>query len=330
MFWSVELKASKNGFRRKFMPVTIKVKNALNLPSNLYGFVGGGEERLILKNYADHLHLFSVDSNFNTLDTIKVQYPSSFNTTTNIYKDMQSPLIYFSNPYGDIYVYNSDRLGSYKIANFRFDNLKAISRNTIIVRARHKDGMELNRNLAKLVLSDSVILNKQYFLPKQVSSFFTNDGLLYFDKEYSRVLYMYFYRGEYLTLDTNLVLVYKGKTIDTTKTIQIKTSVFNEKTKEGNIDKQITPIKPPRFVNRFITSSKGKIYVLSALKADNEIKSDFSSNQVVDVYSIIDGKYLYSFYIPKYKNKNLNEFQIREKRLIAIFGSSLVDYVFVD
>src|SRR5690606_22443648 len=118
-----------------------------------------------------------------------------------------------------------------------------------------------------------------------------------------------YYIGEFLCSDTNLNLVYRAKTIDTVKNVDIESKV-----KSSKIDNQSVQVlihsKPPKIVNRYLTINDNKLYVLSRSISDNEHRSATKKNSSIDVYSIGKGKYLYSFYIPKYRNIKVQEFKI--------------------
>ena len=317
-----------NAFKRNFIPSKVMFEKAIRLPNHLFGFAGKLDKDIVLKSYSEQLPLFKINYALNKLDTISLTYPPAFRVTTNIYKNFESSNIYFTNPYSDISIYNGYKSILFNVSGLRFDNFQPISSRTLIVRARHSYKKQLNRALVKLVLSDHVSVDKKYLLPKQVNGFFTNDGWLHYDKKSARVLYMYFYRGEFLNLDTNLNLLYVGKTIDTVRIAKIKTDIITVKTTDGRGVKEITPTIPPRFINTYITTHNDCIYILSALESDNKISYNYTRNQAVDVYRIRDGKYLHSFYIPKYKGIKVNEFQIKDDTMVAIYGSYLVTYKF--
>ncbi|WP_316837882.1 hypothetical protein [Pedobacter nutrimenti] len=327
--WTKNQNNAKNSFTRNFTDMKIKMENVLDIPNPLFSFAGKTTENIILGNYSDHFNLFKVDYSLNRLDTLSIKFPANFNVNChNIFNDFQSPNIYSGNTMGDISVSNKSGTVLYKVKGVLFDDLKGISNKTIVVRARNDYGLEQNLALMKLKLLKQVKIEKTFPLPKVVNGIFSNDGWLFYDQKYSRILYMYFYKGEFLSLDTNLNLAYKAKTIDTVNVAKIKVSIFSTKTADGKTVKKITPTTPPLVVNDFITTSDEYVYIISRLKADNEKQSDFAENQPIDVYSIKDGKYLYSFYIPKYKGNKLYQFKIVGNKILAIFEKNLITYNF--
>jgi hypothetical protein len=84
--------------------------------------------------------------------------------------------------------------------------------------------------------------------------------------------------------------------------------------------------QPPQMVNRIGAVWNGKLYLESMLKADNELPLDFAENTVIDAYSVTNGNYIASFYIPPYKGNKLYMFSIINKKLYAIYGKAVVVY----
>ncbi|MNL15112.1 hypothetical protein D3C87_1360830 [compost metagenome] len=276
--------------------------------------------------------LFTIDSASNKLDTISLKFSAGFNLNVrNIYKDIFSPQIYLSNQNGNFDVYNGFITKGYTTKALNPDKFKVIAPNKLIVRARHiYSANESNRALVRLNLSDSIKITKTYFFPRKKNGVFANDGWLHYDKKHAMIFYMYFYRGIILSLDTNLVPLYEAKTIDTVTEAQLKTRSTYVRTKEGKSLKQNTQNGLPPFVYTYMTTYADKIYMLPRLKADNETDDDLSANQAIDVYAIKNGSYLYSFYVPKYKQSKLIQFQLNNNRLNVIFDKYLVIYDFVE
>lgn len=318
---------STNGFKRTFVNPEITFLNVSLLP-NQYGIIGNSNEATILNNYNDKFHLFEINHSSHSINMINLNIPSSFRTKSNVYKGIWNDRIFLSNPYSDITILKDDTSELYSAKGLRFDFFKAISRSSLIVRAKRGINDKSNRELVKLQLSKDVTQTDKFLIPKQVDGFFCNDGWLHYDNEHSSIFYMYFYRGEFICLDTNLNVKYKAKTIDTITKAKIKTALYTTKLKSGYFGRGTTQTTPTHITNRYLTTNKNRVYVLSGLIADNESSSAFKKKQAIDVYSLDNGKYVHSFYIPKYKGQKLKEFQIKDNKLIAIFGIYLVWYKF--
>jgi len=318
-----------NGFKRSFKNLNITIAHVLKLESSSFDFVGKPETDIVLRGYKNTQILYSVSDSLANVKPFKLELPSSFNINSsylNIGTFMSS--FYFTNPYGDVAIigYKNKSSIGYKVEKLVFDQARLISNSSMIVRAIKGDGKERIRELIKVVLGKNKKPDKRYLLPKQVDGTFCTDGWLHYDKVQSKIFYTYYYRGEFLCLDTNLNLIFKGKTIDTIRLAKIKLTEYNEKEKSGTSNKKITQASTDNLVNWCYTTDKDKVYIFSGLKADNESPSNFEKNNPIDIYSIKDGRYLYSMYIPKYKGFRINGFEINGDMLVAIFDHYLVTF----
>lgn len=156
-------------------------------------------------------------------------------------------------------------------------------------------------------------------LEKQVEGHFSVDGLLEFEPKTAQLAFLYFYRNQFITLDTALNIVYKGNTIDTVNKAQIKV----EKLKSKEL---FTMTKPPLLINKKMCLSPELILIHSARKADNDDQEIYDKSSVIDVYSILDGDYVFSFYLPNFKNAKLRDFKVYNDQLIVIFDQYICIY----
>lgn len=315
---------SNNAFIRKIKNTTLKAVSFFEFSDETFRFSTKPDNNIRLNKYSDRLNLYELDYSFKKLDTVKIKFPPVFYSEAfNVYKDIFGTNVFCTNPYGDILVSDGKNEHTYRFKTFRFDWFQAISSNTIVVRGRYPHNKQNNRSIAKIALQDSAILRKEYPLPDLPNGLFTNDGMLLYDKENAKILYMYYYKGEFLALDTNLNLLYNSKTIDTVRRANIKVKLILD-------GKERTPTliqtAPPKITNSFITTSKNRIYIKSKLRSDNESQSVFDKNQAIDVYNIENGDYLHSFHIPRYLGKKVTQFQIKDHTLLAIYGKYIVKY----
>jgi hypothetical protein len=173
--------------------------------------------------------------------------------------------------------------------------------------------------LAKRSSVGEPLFETDSLLTKQVDGTFCKDGKLLFDPKVGRIVYLYYYRNQFVVADTNLSLLYKGKTLDTVSFAKIMLTPRNDKG-------EIRLAAPPISVNSNGALNNGKLFVYSALKADNELSSSFHNNAVVDVFDLLDGKYQFSFYIPKRRKEKLLEFQFSNSLLVVRYNTGIVAY----
>jgi len=188
-----------------------------------------------------------------------------------------------------------------------------------------KDGFILRANdtktkdpvFVKLSLNTAAERQEDHFSTKIGASNFPTDGFLYYDTDSHLACYSYFYQNGFICMDTNLNLLVKARTIDTITKREIKVA---------HVGASLTMKQPPAFVNSVGFLSAGKLYLQSMLKADNELPLDFAENTVIDAYSVTNGNYIASFYIPPYKGNKPYMFNVIDKKLYAIYGKTVVVY----
>ena len=118
-------------------------------------------------------------------------------------------------------------------------------------------------------------------------------------------------------MDTNLHIIYESRTIDTNTRSKIQVRTVHE---------QKILAAPPVIVNKLSTLSGKSILICSAVIADNENPVAFRDNIVVDIYDSKDGRYRFSFYLPKFTNGVITSFVLDDSRLFTIQGHFLMRY----
>lgn len=129
----------------------------------------------------------------------------------------------------------------------------------------------------------------------------STDGQLHYDRIRNRLLYMHYYNNTILNFDTNLVLINRFHTIDTTS------SRFRLGTGAPLANNQKSCI-----YNEFLL-------VCSNLKADNETFRKYRNNIPVDVYQITTGTYKGSFYVPLSEGKLVKSMKAHGNKLSVLY-----------
>ena len=172
--------------------------------------------------------------------------------------------------------------------------------------------------LSKIVLNPASRQDCDILL-KQIDGIFCTDGMLIYNAPVDRLIYVYFYRNSFISLDTNLNIKYTARTIDTVTKVHFQVGKISS-------ENTFTLSSPPSQVNKKSFAFKDWVFINSALKADNETESKFRSNSIIDVYASKDGRYCFSFYLPDIDGFRLKDFAVTDNALIAIHGNFLVVY----
>ncbi len=154
-------------------------------------------------------------------------------------------------------------------------------------------------------------------LEAQVDGIFCVDGKLLFNKSLNNLTYLYHYRNQYFVTDTNLKLVKRFHTIDTTSTAKIRVI-------HGGAGNTRYLSSPPAPVNQLSKTWRKFLLVNSAVMAENENPNQFKNASVIDVYDLTEGKYLFSFYLKGPTENKMTDFAITDSgQLAGLFGQRL-------
>lgn len=170
----------------------------------------------------------------------------------------------------------------------------------------------------KLSLKTSPI-HSPGILEKQIDGLFCTDGMLHFNADLKQLVYVYYYRNEFICMDTSLHLRYRSKTIDGVERVQIRVA-------EIKSDQAMALASPPPIVNKKSHSSGDWLFIHSAIKARNESMSAFNQHDVLDIYDLRNGRYAGSFYLPRINGEKLRDFKVYGNRLVAIHGRVLTTF----
>lgn len=318
---SNKLSSQAGSFLRKFPPMPIKEKFTLDLGFNSYYVAGGTGHFAYLANYTNPLHLIVLNTITADTQHVKLNIDDIRNhkfwairinvDSPNFYlRDGAVPIIYKGNV-------NTWRAFRWPYDSSYFIDLAPLNDNSFAIKAISSRSKEYS--LGKIMSDTPHIKLQPNLLVKQIDGMFCVDGMMHFDKELNYMVYVYFYRNQFIVSDTNLNLVYRGRTIDTISRAQIKVAHISSNSSR-------TMAAPPLTVNRHSCVSGDFLFVNSNLISGNESKKAFDNASVIDVYNLKNDKYKLSFYIHDFRKNKMKGFRVFNDKLIAILGQHLWVY----
>ncbi|NRF37586.1 hypothetical protein [Pedobacter foliorum] len=190
-----------------------------------------------------------------------------------------------------------------------------LTENSIALRYINEKGVSV---LAKEFLNTNVLKTTD-LLEKQIDGIFCTDGEIVKVQGSSKMIYVYYYRNQFLCTDSNLNLLYKGKTIDTISRAQIKVAKIAS-------TGETTMAAPPLHVNKRACANEKYLFVQSSLRANNETEYMIKDVSMIDVYAVADGKYQFSFYLPDFRGFKVRDFKVYGQSLYALYDHYLYKY----
>jgi hypothetical protein len=317
-FFAEKANHRSNGFIRLVPPHIAMPANIKDIGYNTFYLAGGTTTHFFLANHVAPGFILSMNTRLKDSTSSRISLHSAggrFAKALNITID--SPAIYLFEGITPTVVQGrlSDSTLHRIPGKFYFNLATALSPVSEIYRAVD-DRQHLNILVKKL--HDSVTRGDS-ILEKQVDGIFCTDGTLHAQADSNRLVYVYHYRNQFICMDTNMRVLFRGRTIDTNT--RVKFTV-------GHIPSQkaFTMSSPPLFVNKESCISGNFLFIRSGLHADNEELTIFQKTSPIDVYSLINGSYLCSFYLPDYHHNKIRDFRICGNTLVALYDHYIYTY----
>lgn len=311
-------------FIRLFPPHAAGIVRVFELPTSDLYLAGVSSTQVFLGSYSNLDELYALPclgdsipkpSNLQRIPIVrKSNQPISVGTRIAV----DSPRFHLLDAiWANVYVgeFGKSDLTSHSLLDRSFSRALPISRTTYILMAF--DSVSQSNSLLKLNI-DSAVNCPRFILEKQLDGQFCTQGSLSYDASTHTLLFTYRYRNRTLSLDTNLRQLYRSKTIDPVDSVQLQLDTLLT----DGISK-VTFKAPPLVVNNLTAASYPYYYVQSAIRAANEDVQLASDHSVIDVYDIVTGDYISSFYLPDFDGVSFSDFRVHDNMLVAIYRKRL-------
>lgn len=313
----------KNGFNRNWLPQTIQPLNKLDITIPLNKICGATDNNLYF-SIRDPRWVFMLNNTLKKQDTIPLPInPNRELLETNSF-EVDSPWIYFFANNLPGYIFGELKgkgSGDLEVRKTKYLFTKAVilSPGRIIIRSF--DSTLKKQSFQKIDTETGEIINQSLVIEEQQDGGFGTDGTMQYDSSNNMLVYLQYYQNRYFLLDTNLQLKYTRNTIDTiaTNSVKVKQAFIQGKDR-------LVPANARIMVNKFCSADKGKLFVLSGIKSDNEKASAFKNNSVLDIYDTIRGTYIGSIYIPDVKGEKVRSILVRNSLLVALYKTHISTY----
>lgn len=314
-----------NNFIRRFPQHAAQERYKINLLYNSYYFAGTGNGKIYLGNRTAPLLITIFDLKTKTTTSHKIilnQTDLSFRVPKIRVFNQNFFVFEGAVPYvfkGSI----SNWIATLKInSGAHFSQAEPID--SINLAVRYKSPQSGENLLGILNSSDSLTVRyAPDILQKQIDGVFDTDGSLHFNANLDKIVYVYRYRNQYSVADRNLLLQYRGNTIDTISRAQLEIA-------EVGKSKVTKLAKRALVVNKSSTVSGNYLYVNSLLPGQYDAESVWKNASIIDRYDLTKKSYQSSFYVYHIKNKKMRSFIVIDNYLYALINNYLVCYEFLD
>lgn len=315
---SEDITQHRNNFVRR-LPAQFSKEHDIDLGFNSYYFAGAVNGKVYLGNVTAPLLLTEIDTVLKSKKEMVIKLSSINYPFRSLNIQVYSNYFFASD--GTVPVMFRGKTGHWNAAkipgvNYEFSNPVFMDSVSTAFRT-HKKNLESVLGTSTFT-SNQVKINPA-LLQKQIDGRFDTDGVLNYDHYTNQLVYIYYYRNEYIVVDSLLNLTHRGNTIDTTTKAKIKVAFIKSRN-----EKKFSA--PPLIVNKNAYAYKGLLFVNSALMGKFESEKMWKQASIVDVYDYKNRSYVVSFYIYSIDGARLTDFTVQGNSFYGIVGSHLVSY----
>ncbi len=312
----------ENHFIRRFLQHPITEEKRYDLAVNSFYFAGSTKDSVYLGNYTTPFSLVSLNNGLQAMNEKKI-IPDRFDFS------FKRALIQINAPYYYLYdgtvpviyrgILGNEKVQTYSYSQAYFSQLINWDQGSFIFSTYYTP---LQKQSLGILCPDekNPVRLKPDLLKKYKDGVFDTDGLMNFDKENQSLVFVHYYKNQFLVLDKDLNIKGDFKTIDTISRPQIDVAELNDGRRKMN--------KPPLKVNLTSTVKYGLLFNQSDLMGRYENSKNWENNAVIDVYSIIEQNYIGSFYLPKPKKIKKIQLEISGDYLFVLVGNEIIRYRF--
>lgn len=312
---------NKNPFIRRFPHHPVMFEKSIDLKFNSYYFAGSDNNRIYLGNYTAPLKILSIDSKQHNIRTVKIAINSNKTLFSMVRIKIKEPYFYLMD--GTVPAVFRGKTSDWKISR----KLEGIPYYTLAEPAdstsmifRSGGGPKGSHRLG--VYTEGQIPADRYnnhLLQTQIDGVFDTDGMLVFSEKLNKMVYVYYYRNEFIVALRSLKLNYRGHTIDTTAKAKIKVAYLKNKT----IRKMAAP---PLLVNAHSAVWSNLLFVNSKIRGKLEDEKLWKNAFIIDVYDLKKNSYLMSFSVHKIEDKKFLSFFVTGEHLYVLMENELAVY----
>lgn len=308
----------RNNFIRR-LPAQFSKQYEIDLGYNSYYFAGLTNGKIYLGNTTAPLLLTEIDTSLKNKKELVVKLNNLNLPFRSLQLQVHAKNFYASD--GTVPAVFHGKTGLWYATQIpqvksKFSN-PVFTDSTSFAFRKHKANAE--NVLARFDEKQNKTITNPTILQKQVDGIFDTDGILNYDPNSNLLVYLYYYRNQYIVCDSKLNIIHRGNTIDTISKAQIKVA-FNKDRNEKKLS------APPLTVNKNAYLHRGLLFVNSSLMGKFEDEKMWRQASLIDIYDIKNRSYIVSFYVYNIEGKRLSRFAVEGNTFYGIVGRHLVSY----
>jgi len=312
----------ENSFIRRFGQHPIRDEKAVDLEINSYYFAGMTDGQIYLGNSTAPLLITQIDTALTNKKAVKIELDNVDHSFRYIQLQVKPPHFYFYD--GTVPVIYRGHLGdttahTVSINDCYFSQLQVIDSVNFAFRAQSSQTKSWVLGTLNLEAAPNIRL-AQSLLEKQVDGIFDTDGQLLYDDASRELVYIYYYRNQFLIMDQELNLLQELNTIDTASRAKVQVRTLSDG--RHKMDAPRLQVNKASMVHRQV------LFNVSNLMGRFESRELWNRTSVIDLYRTNQQEYLGSFYVHDRGKDKLSGMLATDKYLFVLRGSEIVRYRF--
>lgn len=308
-----------NELVRKFLHRPLKDPVSYQLDYNSYYIAGILEDSIYLGNTTAPRHILALPMDLKGSVQHLITIPDSLKADYQIARITVSDSVFFltDGVSGIIQKGNTDdwTINESYTLDIPFTAFVPQSKQRAVLRVY--DMLNKETTLAEYDLKTRSLHIQSGILDTKIDGLFDTDGQLLFDADTDKVLYVYFYRNNYLLADYNLEHAVYNKTIDTIKQVNLEFGYL-----EGG--RQMKLAKTYKKVNQTAAAGNGYVMIKSKNLGRFDVAEMLEQASLIDVYDTAKNSYEFSFYFYNENREEVRNFYLYKDKIIGLTENRVV------
>lgn len=309
-----------NSFIRRYPHHPITTIKGIPINYNSYYIAGFSKDKIYLGNSTAPLHLLSIDTTLTTQKSIRIKMADSKKHAflSVQLRVLQSKFYLSDGSVPIIYEGENTNWTAKKLIQGKtnFTQIEPTTNDSFVFRGNKKQSGEHILGTINTYKNPQTTFF-QNVLQKKIDGVFDTDGLLMYNQELNKILYVFYYRNSFIVADNNFKSIYKGKTIDTVTQVPMQFAYL-----KSNTEKKFA--KQPPMIQKYATTSGKYLFTKSDRLGKYESENRLKEASIIDVYDLEKHTYEFSFYLYHYKNQPVKEFKIYGNLVIGLAKNYLI------
>lgn len=319
---SEEKMQRNNAFQRRYMPEAAVEMGRMVMDNNAYYIAGMDGASIYLGHVSAPLYLTKVDTSLTPTEEVRLEISDLDLPYQRVKTLVVPPYFYLGD--GTVPVLFRGRLDNYKGSQFSFEDAyftDFVVADSSRIGIATLSGMTGSKALGLLRKAEGGIefeINTS-LLQKQQDGIFDVDGMLLWNEKHQVFIYTYYYRNQYVVADKTFALQETGTTIDTISRAILDVAHYSSRDQFKLGGRSV-------FVNRQSATYGDYLYIHSDRLGRYEKASLMGDASIIDVYTIQEHTYAFSFYVFHQSGQRLSDFKVYGNLLVVLVDGILWIY----